>query len=63
MGNPTEDHKTRLDVNEKDAKNLLHDFVYRDDLSLSEVAEYLEADWDDAYNWVKDQLRQAKEDE
>lgn len=58
---PEQDQQTRLD--DKDAKNLLHDFVYRDDMSLNEVAEYLETDWDNAYDWTKDQLEQAKDDE
>lgn len=58
-----DDDKTRLDINDKDSKNLLHDFVYRDDMSLSEVAEYLETDWDNAYDWMKDQLKQAKDEE
>lgn len=57
-----EDDKERLDVSDKDARDLTHDFVYRDDMKLEEVAEYLEATWEDAYDWTKEQLEQAKDD-
>lgn len=58
---PTEQEQ-RLD-NDTDAKDLLHDFVYREDMDVSEVSQYLETDWDDAYDWLKDQLKAAKDDE
>lgn len=59
---PSEE-QTRLDLNGTDEKALLHDFVYRDDISLSEVAEYLEVDWDNAYDWLKGQLEQARDED
>lgn len=59
---PTEE-QTRLDLNDRDAKDLLHDFVYRDDADVDKVAQYLEEDWDNAYNWLKDKLEQAKGDQ
>lgn len=59
MATKPSEEQTR--VNDTDEKALFHDFVYRDDMSLSEVAEYLDTDWDDAYNWTKDQLKQAKD--
>lgn len=59
---PATQEDTRLG-NDTDEKALLHDFVYRDDMSLNEVAEYLNTDWDDAFNKLNDQLRQAKDDD
>lgn len=55
------EEKQRLDRDSE--KAILHDFVYRDDMSLNEVAEYLEKDWDNAYDWAKEQLKRAKDDE
>lgn len=46
-----------------DQKALLHDFVYREDMDLSEVAQYLDTDWDNAYDWARDKLKQAKDDD
>lgn len=59
MATKPAEEEQRLDRDTE--KAILHDFVYRDDMSLNEVAEYLETDWDDAYNWTKDQLEQAKD--
>lgn len=59
---PEQDEK-RLDLNDRDAKDLLHDFVYRPDMDVSEVARYLEKDWDNAYDWIQEKLIDAKDDE
>lgn len=52
---------TRLDRDTE--KTLFHDFVYRDDMDVKDIAEHLGRDWDDTYNWIQDQLKQAKDDE
>lgn len=52
-----------LDLNGTDEKALFHDFVYRDDMSVNEIAEYLGADWDNAYDWLKSQLEQARDED
>lgn len=59
---PSEE-KTRLDNDTADEKALFHDFVYRDDMSVKDIAEHLGRDWDDTYNWLQDKLEQAKDDE
>jgi len=58
MANPDQEQQTRLD--DKDAKALLHDFVYREDMDVSEVAQYIDEDWDNAYRFLSDQLKQAR---
>lgn len=63
MATKPSEQETRLDLNEKDAKALLHDFVYRDDMSVEDIAEHLGRDWDNAYNWLTGQLAEAKDDE
>lgn len=63
MATQPSEEQTRLDLNDRDAKDLLHDFVYRDDMDLNEVAQYLNTDWDDAYNWTRDKLEQAKDED
>ena len=50
-----------LDLDTRDGKTIFHDFVYRPDMTIDEVSQYLGVDWDDAYNWLKGQLEQAKE--
>jgi hypothetical protein len=59
---PSEE-QTRLDLNERDAKEITQSFVYRDDMDLSKVAQYLDTDWEDAYNTMNDLLKQAKMDD
>lgn len=63
MATQPSEEQTGLDLNDRDAKDLLHDFVYRDDMDLNEVAQYLNTDWDDAYNWTRDKLEQAKDED
>ena len=52
-----------LDLDTSDGKTLFHDFVYRPDMTVDEVSQYLGVDWDDAYNWLKGQLEQAKNED
>lgn len=59
MATKPAEEQTRLDRDTE--KALLHDFVYRPDMKIDEIADYLDTDWDDAYNWTKDQLKQAKD--
>ncbi len=58
---PTEEDK-RLDLDTADEKALFHDFVYRDDMSVKDIAEHLGRDWEDTYNWLNYKLDDAKED-
>jgi hypothetical protein len=58
---PEQDQQTR--VNEKDARDLVQSFVYREDMDLSKVAQYLETDWEDAYNTMNDLLERAGMDD
>jgi len=62
MAKPAAQEDTRLD-NATDEKALFHDFVYRDDMSVEKIAEHLDRDWDDTYNWLRDKLEEAKDDE
>lgn len=54
---------TRLALDTADKKALLHDFVYRDDMSVEDISQHLNRDWGDTYNWLNDQLKDAKDDE
>lgn len=49
--------------NDTDQSSLVHDFVYRPDMDVKELAQYLNKDWDDTYNWLNDQLEQAEMDD
>lgn len=52
--------ETRLD--NATEKALFHDFVYRPDMSVEDIAEHLGRDWEDTYNWLNDKLTEAKDD-
>lgn len=61
MATKPAEEETRLDRDTE--KALLHDFVYRDDMSVADIAEHLGRNWEDSYNWLNDQLKDAKDDE
>lgn len=56
--------ETRVERDTRDEK-VARDFVYRDDMGLKEVAQYLgnDRDFDRAYDWVKEKLEKADEDD
>lgn len=58
---PAAQEETRLDT--RDEKALAHDFVYRPEMGIKEIAEYLDTNWDDAKDWLKNRLEEADEDD
>lgn len=52
--------ETKVDT--RDDSKVAHDFVYRPDMGIKEIAEYLDTDWDNAKDWLKNRLEEADED-
>lgn len=61
MATKPAEEETRLD--RETEKALLHDFVYRDDMSVDDIAQHLGRDWDDTFNRLNDLLKDAKDDD